>query len=85
MPRKSPPDTPEIAAARAHWRAIADIVDPRYVVTAERYSDTWMDQVDTKNFMDLFRELEEEKFIARLRRQATIDKLLKDATDQNDS
>lgn len=70
--------------ALARSNSSADILDPPYVVKAERYSAFWIVEVDAKNFLDLLNELEEEKFISQLRRQATIDKLLKDATDQND-
>ena len=61
-----------------------ELLKPLPKGTAERYSDIWMDEVDTRNFCLAFREMDEEKFIARLRRQATIDKLLKDATNKRD-
>jgi len=61
-------NTREIPAARKRFRTIMELLDPLPKVTAERYSDIWMEEVDTRNFCLAFREMDEEKFVAQLRR-----------------
>ena len=70
--------SPWVTEAVKHWRSVQDQLHPPFEVTAPRYSEEWMDEIVTRDWLELAEERYIEKLL-RIERQRIIDKLKKEA------
>jgi hypothetical protein len=77
-PLKNRKLSPWVTEAVKHRRWLEDRLHPPFEVTAPRYSEEWMDEIVTRDWLELAEERYIEKLL-RIERQRIIDKLLKDA------